>query len=104
MKQNGAVAAYQIIQIHPPTSHPDLIQLSRAKSSGTILWKRNTKEGKEEVKQTENDKKIKSWKQGVIGILTACANERLRDRCADNKREPKDNQKDTVIPRYCIKK
>lgn len=57
MKQNGAVAAYQIIQIHPPTSHPDLIQLSRAKSSGTILWKRNTKESKEEVKQTEKDKK-----------------------------------------------
>lgn len=57
MKQNGAVAAYQIIQIHPPTSHPDLIQLSRAKSSGTILWKRNTKEGKEEVKQTEKENK-----------------------------------------------
>lgn len=57
MKQNGAVTAYQIIQIHPPTSHLDLIQLSRAKSSGTILWKRNTKEGKEEVKQTEKDKK-----------------------------------------------
>lgn len=57
MKQNGAVAAHQIIQIHPPTSHPDLIQLSRAKSRGTILWKRNTKEGKEEVKQTEKDKK-----------------------------------------------
>lgn len=57
MKQNGAVAAYQIIQIHPPTSHPDFIQLSRAKNSGTILWKRNTKEGKEEVKQTEKDKK-----------------------------------------------
>lgn len=62
MKQNGAVAAYQIIQIHPPTSHPDLIQLSRAKSSGTILWKRNTKEAKEEVKQTEKRQKNKVMK------------------------------------------
>lgn len=57
MKQNGAVAAYQIIQIHPPTSHPDLIQLSRAKSSGTILWKRNTKEGKEDKKDRKRQKK-----------------------------------------------
>lgn len=56
MKQNGAVAAYQIIQIHPPTSHPDLIQLSRAKSSGTILWKRNTKEGKEANRQKKTKK------------------------------------------------
>lgn len=38
MKQNGAVAAYQIIQIPPPPPpHLGLIQLWQPKDSATIL-------------------------------------------------------------------
>lgn len=63
MKQNGAVAAYQIIQI-PPHPHPGLIQLKQAKDSGAISWQRKTRKGEEEVRKDEK-KKTEMWQQVV---------------------------------------
>lgn len=59
MKQNGAVAAYQIIQI---PLHPSLIELRRGKDSGTILLQRKTRKGEEEKKKMHRGKENKIYR------------------------------------------
>ena len=98
MKQNGAVAAYQIIQI-PPNPHLGLIQLRQAKGSGTVLWQRKRKRCRREGKKTHTEENMSD------GIFIASVNHRFTDRCAARwQRKAKNQSKREFIPRYCFRK
>ena len=95
MKQNGTVAAYQIIQIppHPSWSHP------AKKGSGTILWQREKGKCEEDEVRKDVQRKREERRQKLSnGIFTASVNQRFIDRC-----RAWWHKKEKFIPKYCIR-